>query len=173
MVARLTHARLFGTDSPYEDRSPDELAEEMRQIRQRYRSQDEHYLFEQHSQELQFVIYNQGDEIIRDASLSLVMPNHAAFYVAGQLPKILQDDRFVDRTPAEQAEYPSVALSDDSVQVSGMLGDIESGELMEAFTAPLRVCVGTDLSGRRFGVQYSLFAKNLRAPARGKLRLLF
>lgn len=173
MVARLTHARLFGTDSPYEDRSPDELAAEMRQIRQRYRSQDEHYLFEQHSQELQFVIYNQGDEIIRDASLSLLMPNHAAFYVASQLPKILQDDHFVDRTPAEQAEYPSVALSDDNVQVSSKLGDIESGELMEIFTAPLRVCVGTDLSGRRFGVQYSLFAKNLRAPACGKLRLLF
>jgi len=173
MVARLTHARLFGTDSPYEDRSPDELAAEMRQIRQRYRSQDEHYLFEQHSQELQFVIYNQGDEIIRDASLSLVMPNHAAFYVASRLPKILQDDRFVDRTPAEQADYPSVALSDDNVQVSSKLGDIESGELMEIFTAPLRVCVGADLSGRRFGVQYSLFAKNLRAPAHGKLRLLF
>lgn len=173
MVARLTHARLFGTDSPYEDRSPDELAAEMRQIRQRYRNQDEHYLFEQHSQQLQFVIYNQGDEIIRDASLSLVMPNHAAFYVASQLPKILKGDRFVDRTPAEQAEYPSVALSDDSVQVSSKLGDIESGELMEIFTTPLRVCVGTDLSSRRLGVQYSLFAKNLRAPARGKLRLLF
>lgn len=173
MVARLTHARLFGTDSPYEDRSPDELAAEMRQIRERYRSQDEHYLFEQHSQELQFVIFNQGDEIIRDASLSLVMPNHSAFYVASQLPRILQDDRFVDRTPAEQADYPSVALSDDNVQVSSNLGDIESGELIEIFTAPLRVCAGADLSGRRFGVQYSLFAKNLRAPARGKLRLLF
>jgi hypothetical protein len=173
MVARLTHARLFGTDSPYEDRSPDELAQEMRQIRQRYRHQDEYFLFEQHSEQLQFVVYNQGDDVIRDASLSLVMPNHASFYVASQLPRLLQDERLVDRTPAEQAEYPSVALSDDSIQVSGKLGDIESGELMEIFTAPLRVCAGSELAGRRFGVQYSLFAKNLRAPARGKLRLLF
>lgn len=53
------------------------------------------------------------------------------------------------------------------------IGDIPGGELMEVFTAPLRICVGNDLSGRRFGVQYSLFAKNLRAPACGKLRLLF
>lgn len=173
MVARLTHARLFGTDSPYEDRSPDELAAEMQQIRQQYRHKDEHYLFEQHTESLQFVIYNLGDEIIRDASLSLVMPNHAAFYVASQLPGVLQDDRLVDRTPAEQAEYPSVSLSDDSVQVSGKLGDIESGELVEAFNAPLRICVGRDLAGRRFGIQYSLFAKNLRTPARGKLRLQF
>jgi len=173
MVARLTHARLFGTDSPYEDRTPDELAQEMRQIRQRYRNQDEHYLFEQHPEELQFVIYNQGEDVIRDASLSLIMPNHAAFYVASRLPKVLQDDRFVDRTVAELAEYPSVSLSDDSVQVSGKLGDIAGGELMEVFSAPLRICAGSDLSGRRIGVQYSLFAKNLRAPARGKLRLLF
>ena len=29
MVARLTHARLFGTDSPYEERSKEELVDEM------------------------------------------------------------------------------------------------------------------------------------------------
>lgn len=173
LVARLTHARLFGTDKPYEDRSPNELASEMRQIRHRYRSQDEHYLFEQHSEKLQFVVYNQGDEIIRDASLSLILPNHASFYVASQLPKLLQDGRLVDRTPAEQAEYPSVSLSDDTIQVSGRLGDIDGGELKEVFTSPLRVCAGNELLGRRFGIQYSLFAKNLRAPAHGTLRLLF
>ena len=173
LVARLTHARLFGTDRPYEDRSPNELASEMRQIRHRYRGQDEHYLFEQHSEKLQFVIYNQGDEAIRDASLSLVLPNHVAFYVASQLPKLLQNDRLVDRLPTEQAEYPSVSLSDDTIQVSGRLGDIEGGELKEIFSSPLRVCAGNELSGRRFGIQYSLFAKNLRAPAHGTLRLLF
>jgi hypothetical protein len=145
----------------------------MREIRQHYRNQDEHYLFEQNSEELQFVVYNQGEDVIHDASLSLVMPNHAAFYVANRLPKLFQDENFVDRTPAEQADYPSVSLSDDSIQVSGKLGDIESGELMEIFATPLRICAGSDLAGRRFGVQYSLFAKNLRAPARGKLRLLF
>jgi hypothetical protein len=173
MVARLTHARLFGTDSPYEDRSPEELAQEMRQIRRRYRDQDEHFLFEEHKEMLQFVVFNQGEEAIRDASLSLLMPNHAAFHVASQLPRVLKDERFVDRNPAEQADYPSVTLADDNVQVSGSLGDIPGGEVIEVFASPLRLCVGNDLSGRRFGVQYSLFARNLRAPARGKLKLLF
>jgi hypothetical protein len=173
MVARLTHARLFGSDSPYEDRSAEELAQQMRQIRRRYRDQDEHFLFEEQQETLQFVVLNQGEEAIRDASLSLLMPNHAAFHVASQLPRLLKEERFVDRTPAEQADYPSVTLSDDSVQVSGKLGDIPGGELVDVFAAPLRLCVGKDLSGRRFGVQYSLFARNLRAPARGKLKLLF
>ena len=173
MVARLTHARLFGSDSPYEDRSPEELKREMRQIRRQYKDEDEHYLFEKHAQELQFVVYNQGEEPIRDASLSLVMPNHAAFYVASRLPKLMQDNSYIERTPAEQADYPSVALDDGSVQVSGSLGDIPPGELIEVFTRPLRLCAGVELTGRRFGVQYSLFAKNLRSPAKGKLKLLF
>ena len=44
MVARLTHARLFGSDSPYEERSPEELKQEMRQIRRQYKDEDEHSL---------------------------------------------------------------------------------------------------------------------------------
>jgi schlafen family protein len=173
MVARLTHARLFGSDSPYEDRSQEELLEEMRQIQRRYQNHDEHFLFEQHARKIQLVVYNQGDDVIRDASLSIVMPNHAQFYMAKNLPKIPNDDKFIDRSPGEQAEYPSVSLGDDSIQVSGKLGDIPPGEFVDVFDSPLRLCVGDALKGKRFGMQYSLFAKNLRAPAKGKLRLLF
>lgn len=173
MVARLTHARLFGSDSPYEDKTADELAAEMEQIEREYRNQDEHFLYEENVEKMQLVVYNQGDEPIRDASLSLVMPNHTAFYVASHLPKLHKNDRFVDRSPAEQSDYPSVNLTDDAIQVSEKLGDIPPGEVIEVFDAPLRLCVGTDLKGRKFGIQYSLFAQNLRAPARGKLRLLF
>lgn len=172
MVVRLTHARLFGTDSPYEDRSPEELAREMQQIQRQYREQDEHYLFEKHGEEVQLVIYNQGDEPVRDASLTLVMPNHHALYVATRLPKLLEDDRFVDRLPSAQAEYPSVTLSDDSIRVSANLGDIPTGEIVEAFTRPLIICAGNGLAGRRIGIRFSLYASNLRAPARSKLRLL-
>ena len=172
MVARLTHARLFGTDSPYEDRSPEELAEEMQQIRRQYRDQDEHFLFEKHGQTLQFVIYNQGDEPVRDASLTLVLPNHEAFYVASRLPKLVEDGDFVERMPSEQADYPSVTLSDDRVRVSANLGDLPAGEIVEVFTRPLIICAGKDLAGRRIGIQFALHASNLRAPARSKLRLL-
>ena len=172
-VARLTHARLFGTDSPYEDRSTDDIMAEMRQIERRYRDHDDYYLFEEHTTRLQLVVYNQSEEAIRDASLSLVMPNHNAFHVAAGLPKVPRDDIFIARTPAEQAEYPAVSLHDDSVQVSVKLGDIEPGEPNEVFSEPLRICVGAELKGRRLGIQYSLFAQNLRSAAKGKLRLIF
>ena len=173
VIARLTHARLYGTDDPYVDRSPDELLREMGQIRRNYRNQDRHYLFETHGEHVQLVICNQGQEPIIDASLSLVMPNHNAFYVAEQLPRVPKKNSYVDRTPDEIARYPSVSLKDDAVHITNKIGDIPVGEPIEAFAAPLRMCVGEDLRGKRFGMRFSLHGQNLRSPAKGKLRLIF
>ena len=119
------------------------------------------------------VAYNQGEEPIIDASLSLIMPNHNAFYVADTLPRAPRDRDFSDRTPDEIAAYPSVSLKDDSVQVTSKIGDIPVGEPVDVFVSPLRLCVGKDLCGKRFGVRYALHGQNLRSPAKGNLRLLF
>ncbi|MDH3265535.1 MAG: ATP-binding protein [Gammaproteobacteria bacterium] len=173
LVARLTHARLFGSDSPYEERSTEEIMAEMREIEQRYVDHDNHFLFEERATPIQLVVYNQGTEDIRDAALSLVMPNHNAFHVATQLPKIKRDNRFIDRTPSEQSDYPAVNLRDNSVHVAMKVGDIIPGEPVEVFRAPLRISVADELKGRRIGIRYSLFAQNLRAPTKGKLRLIF
>lgn len=171
-VARLTHARLFGTDSPYEERSTDEIIAEMKQMERQYLNQDNHFLFTEKKRDLQLVVFNQGDEPVEDASLTLLMPNHDALHVATRLPKIPKDTQFIDRTPAEQADYPSVSLSDNSIQITVKLDSVPPGEPVNAFTVPLRLCVGDELKGRRLGIQYKLFAQNLRAPAEGKLRLL-
>lgn len=172
VMARLTHARLFGSDSPYQNRSPADLIDEMAQIKRKHVDDDEHYLFEENGKKLQVVIYNQGDEPIRDASLSLVMPNHNSFYVATHLPKMQHNGKYIDRSAKEDAAYPSVRLKDDCVHVSSTIGDIPSGELAYAFEAPLRICAGEHLAGRRLGVRYSLFGANLRNPATGLLRLI-
>ena len=173
MVARLTHARLYGTEDPYVDRSLEDILLELNEIRSRYRHQDDHFLFDERSQELQLVVYNQGEEPILDASLSIALPNHNAFYVADRLPKRPVNDRYVDRTPDEIASYPAVTLKDDSVHVTAKIGDIPAGEPIEIFTSPLLMCIGADLKGRRFGIRYALHGQNLRAPAKGQLKLTF
>jgi hypothetical protein len=173
VIARLTHARLFGADDPYVDRTPDELVHEMQQLRHKFRDQDNHFLYESRAERVQIVIYNQGKEPIIDASLSIVMPNHNEFYVADTLPRIRGRNGFADRTPDEVAAYPSVVLDDDSVKVTSKVGDIPVGEPVDVFISPLRVCAGKSLSGKRFGMQYSLHGQNLRSPATGRLRLLF
>jgi hypothetical protein len=173
VMARLTHARLFGVDDPYVDRSTDKLMEEIGELRRKYRDPDNHFLFESRGERMQMVLYNQGNEPIIDASLSLIMPNHNAFYVADALPRTARNDEYYDRTPDEMSAYPSVTLKDDSVQVTSKIGDIAVGEPIDAFAVPLRLCIGSDLSGKRFGVRYALHGQNLRSPAKGNLRLLF
>ena len=173
MVARLTHARLYGTEAPYVDRSPEDIMIELNQIRSKYQHQDHHFLFHDHAAKMQLVVYNQGEEPIIDASLSLALPNHNSFYVADAPPKRRINDRFVDRSPDEISSYPAVTLKDDAVNVTAKIGDIPAGELIEVFVSPLLVCVGGELSGRRFGIRYAMHGQNLRAPAKGQLKLCF
>jgi len=172
-LARLTHLRLFGSDNPYEDRTPTSLLQEQSAAGETFEHEDRHFLFETNAQKIQIVVLNQGDDPIENASLSLLMPQHEAFYVANRLPKILRDGKFVDRSPVELTDYPSVILKDNVVHVSCLLGDIPSGAPVPAFERSLRICVGVKLRGRKFGIQYALHGKNLRRPAKGKLRLLF
>lgn len=173
MVARLTHARLYGTEDPYVDRSPEDILVELNQIRSRYRHEDSHFLFHDRAQQVQLVVYNQGKEPIIDASLSVALPNHNSFYVADHLPKRPVNDHFVDRTPDEIASYPAVTLKDDLVSITAKIGEIPVGEPTEVFLSPLLMCVGSDLQGRRFGIRYALNGQNLRAPAKGQLKLTF
>ena len=173
VMARLTHARLFGSDDPYVERTPEELLAEMNSVRHEYGDQDDEFLFESRAQKIQMVVYNQGEEAIRDASLGIVLPNHNVFHVAERLPRVQNRGKFVDRSAEEQARYPSVNPKDDAIHVSTKVGDIPAGEPVEVFSAPLRLCVGADLKGHKFGMRYTLFGKNLRSPAKGRLRLLF
>ncbi len=173
VMARLTHARLFGTDDPYVERSPDQLMQEIQDMRRKYRDEDNHFLFESQGERIQMIVYNQGNDPILDASLSLILPNHNSFYIAESLPRKSVRGGFADRTPDEIAAYPSVSLRDDSVHITQKIGDIPVGEPIEVFVSPLRLCVGKDLGGKRMGIRYTLHGQNLRSPAKGNLRLSF
>jgi hypothetical protein len=173
VMARLTHARLFGSDRPYEDRDADELMKEVANIRQKHRTEDDYFLYEENVRKIQLVVHNQGDDPIENASLSLVLPNHNSFYVASQLPMIRKEDRWVEHGPAARTSYPAVNLKDDSIHVSSSLGELPTDAPVQVFETPLRICVGHELRGRKLGIRYSLFGSNLRRPAKGKLRLIF
>ena len=124
-------------------------------------------------EDIQLVILNHGDETLRNTSLTLVMPNHAAFNIATELPLRPESGGFVERSPVERRDYPDVSLRDQAVQIAADLGDIEPEQPVAVFATPLRICADDELQGRRIGIQYTLTAHNLRAPAKGKLRLLF
>lgn len=173
LMARLVHARLYGSDDPYVRRTPEELLEEMEQIRYKYRDQDLFYLFEKHRTEIQLGVRNQGDESIIDASIALVLPKDDDFFVAERLPKIERNKKYVERFPDEIASYPSVSVHKNAIHITKKIGDIPVEQAVEVFASPVRVCIGPGLIGRRFGLRYALHGQNLRSPAVGTLRLNF
>lgn len=172
-MVRLTHARLFGSDSPYRNKTTGELIEQMQRTAETHRDADAYYLFEERACKVQLVVSNQSSDPLKGASLTLVMPLHRSFYVADRLPRVPHDGEYSDRSPLEVESYPPVTVRENKVRVSIALGDIPGGTPVTAFQSPLRVSAASDLKGRRIGIHYELSAGNLREPATGKLRLLF
>ncbi len=172
-LVRLTHARLYGSDDPYVARTPAELLAELEQIRSKYSEQDDFFLFEQNAQHLRIVVFHQGAEEIRDASLTLTLPNHESLYVATALPKRPVNGHFAERSPDEIAAYPSVTVREKTFEVSCKIGDIPAGEPVDVLSMPLRLCVAGELTGQRCNIGYTLHAQNLRAPVSGQLKLEF
>jgi hypothetical protein len=172
-LVRLTHARLYGSDDPYVARSPAEIVAELEQIRNKYADHDNWFMFEEHAQHIQLVVFHDGSEELRDASLTLTLPNHESLYVAKCLPSRPVKDTFAPRSPEEIAAYPSVTVDDRSVQITCKIGNIPASEPVEALLMPLRLCVGSELKGQRSRMPYTLHAQNLRAPVSGQLKLKF
>lgn len=139
---------------------------EVQQIERKHVIEDEHFLFEKHSKPLLLVVFNQGDESIEDASLTLTLPRHDAFYVADRLPRKMINGELVELGSAELADYPAVNIKDDLIHISSTLGEVQPHMPVKVFSTPVRICVGSELSGRRVGIRYSLFGRNLRSPRR-------
>lgn len=171
LIARLTYARLFGADDPYEDRPLDELEDEIRAIEADYRDEDACFLFAERGQSLDLAVLNQGEETVCDASLAIALPANPDFHVADRPPPVRDAGELNPPGADEVARYPTVSHGRNGVRVAVSIGDLPPGEIVRVFDHPLRITAGLALAGRRFALEYSLLATNLREPARGKLKI--
>ncbi len=172
-MVRMIHMRLFGSDSPYEDRSPTALNEEIEHVNENYESDDQYFLFEENAERLQLVVFNSGDEPLQNASLTLRMPNHDALHVATCVPARPGGAQQADGATVDLTDYPTVSVRGNEVQVSSTLGEIPVGGPVDVFELPLRICVGRELDGKQMNIRYKLFGSNLRQPVEGCLALSF
>ena len=170
-VERLSYARLFGPDAPYENHGVDSIRGRIEKVDVDYAREDERFLFEDHSCELQLIAYNQGEATLRNAGFSVALPRHPDIRVAESLNGQPIGDASSKPSPALQSGYPQVRQDDKCIKISARIGDIGPGEVREVFAVPPRLCFGTELSGRKIGINFTLTASNLRQPANGRLNL--
>jgi len=158
LMARLTHAKIFGTNDPYKDQSIETLTGELDEITRQHRVDDQNFLFEANASELQLRVFNQSDSAIEDASVTVTLPNLEGLHVASK--------------PADES-YPAVDTKDDSILVTSYLGEIPPGTPLPAFKTAVKICAGSSLEGQRLTVGYTLFGRNLRSPVSGQLAIDF
>jgi len=170
-ITRLTHARLFGADKPYQSHSVAELRAELDKIEEHYRDRDEYFRFVEKGQKLNLVVFNESQQEIHAASIALMVPRAPRFRLARRIPGNPAHDSSARKVYDDEGNYPTVTELETSYQVTESLGTLSPGNTTLAFKEPLRLFADKVLEGKRVVIHYKLFGSNLRRPIAGKLEL--
>ena len=170
-ITRLTHARLFGADKPYQSHSVAELRAELDKIEEHYRDRDEYFRFVEKGEKLNLVVFNESKQEIQAASIALMVPKAPRFGVARRVPGNPAHEGSARKVYDDESSYPTVTELETSYQVTESLGTLLPGKTTLAFKEPLRLFADKALEGKRVVIHYKLFGGNLRRPIMGKLDL--
>lgn len=170
-ITRLTHARLFGADQPYQSHSVAELRAELDKLGEHYRDHDDYFRFVQHGEQLNIVLVNTSEQELKGASIALMIPRASKFRLAKRVPPNPANELKPRKVYDDESSYPTVSELEKAYQVTDSLGSILPGESRLAFKEPLRLFVDKDLAGQKVTLFYKLYGRNLRQPIAGKLLL--
>ena len=165
---RLNHAHFYGSDAPYNPQGVDTMTENLAGVDEAFEAADSHFLYELNAHKVNFVLLHRGDTALKDAVLSLDIPNAKGLTVA---------DR-VYPAPAASAEsrallegYPRIERLQGATRIHQLLGSVKAGARMGVFRQPLRIALDPDLPMAALDLSYTLRAENLTEAITGKLRV--
>lgn len=170
-IVRLTHARLFGSDNPYQTQTVEQLEQEYAAVKRRYRQADNYDRFERYGTRINLVLLNHGHEPVEDVAISLTLPRSEGFKVAEGVPRHPSAKGGRGVPNLDDSSYPTVKRTRRTIVVTDNVGELLVGRLTPAFHEPLRLAVGAELAEHRLAIHYKLYGRNLRQPLRGKLWL--
>ncbi|MDQ7839236.1 MAG: ATP-binding protein [Thermodesulfobacteriota bacterium] len=157
---------------PYDQRSIEELEQDLKEVQETYKEDDIYEFFEINAHTINITILNNGRAYIEDASVKLEIkkidgliipekicpkPNH------GLLPQI--------DFPYETWNYPDIQSDDVLVSISQKIGNIRHYIPTEAFKTPIRMVLLKNLAGETIEILCKIFGKNLVRPIERVLRI--
>ncbi len=162
-------ARLFGASVPYENRSSEELRENLEHVKEAYRSDDLHELYEVNAARVNLVIVNEGETYVEDASITIKIQKVDGLRVANRIHALPQRAGLfeVGSIPISSVfamNYPKVSNHMQYIEVRHSIGNLRHGIPTRAFEEPLRIVLEDTLIGQKVYLHCSLFGKQLRAP---------
>jgi len=162
--------------APYEHRSSKELRENLEVVKDTYRDDDLHELYEVHGTRVNISILNEGETYVEDASIRITVQKVNGLRIANKI-HTKPDRSSLYGTPRLSLSgmlgrnYPSVRNHKEHVGVSDSIGTLRHGIPAQAFVEPLRMIFGKELVGQKISLQCTLFGKQLRTPRKETLTI--
>jgi hypothetical protein len=160
----------------YEHRTSKELSENLETVKETYREDDLHELYEVHSTKVNLSILNEGESYVEDASIEIRIPRVEGLRVANKIHPV--PDRSgpfgVPRLSLYSMlgrNYPTVKYYKQHIRISQSVGTLRHGKPVTAFEEPLRVVFGRELVGQKLSLDCTVFGKQLRAPRKETLMI--
>jgi len=153
---------------PYEQRTLEELQENLKEIDQTYHDDDYYELFELNSHKINISILNEGHKYIEDASIQLQIKKMQGLFIAD---KVYEKPKFVIVPSYESANYPEVDHTKSSIVIYQAIGDVKHHLPINAFKVPIRIVFLDQLTGKVIEIKCKIFGKNLIEPLTETLKI--
>jgi len=164
-IGRLTHARLFGSDTPYIEKGLETLRGELADVAKQFAQYDLHFKYEVKAHRLNLRLRVSGNRELENVSLLVRLPAGAGLDLAP----------CVYRGEADEPEnfsggrYPTMDITPSEYRMCASFDSLSRDAELNAFELPVRVVVEEAALGFKFPLRYELRARNLRRPITGKL----
>lgn len=156
---------------PYENRSIEQLEENLKNINSTYKDHDWYYVGEEKTQKINFTLINNGNEYLDDVSVEIFIPVESATVMKNIREKPKSQDKYLRASipNVENLYYPEVEKKSDMYIVRQDVGALKHHQPREVFDCDLRVFFNGENIGKTFSWSYVIYAKNLPNPIKGSL----
>jgi hypothetical protein len=146
---------------------------ELDSVKGSFMAQDNYYVMEQTAHKLQFVVYNGGNEPIKDATLVIETPAIEGLIISTEVlshPNItISHD---ESAPIFGAmHYPEVEINNEHFYIKAQIGDIKHKIPEKVLKVPLRVVLTPELIGKVLLLTCYVHGTNLPDPMKFELQI--
>lgn len=140
-------------------------------VKQHFKQEDLHYLYETRAFKLNLMIDNNGEENLAETRVEILLPETHGLKIADHIYTKGELQIISLRRPV--AEYPHVCKNETTIQVVAETGNVRHRVPTPVFDIPLRMHASEEIAGQELALMVKVHGKNLKVPETFELRIRF
>lgn len=158
----------------YDEKSDEELKNDLLTVEKDYRKHDAYDLFELNSHKINISVLNKGSEYIEDASIQLYIKNIEGLIIADKeyhKPVDKSEFKIFTEPIIPFRKYPEVTVHDNMYIVNESIGDIKHLIPQDVFKIPIHIILCPNLINKKIDIEVKIFARNISNPISSNLEI--